>query len=37
MLDRMRMRHMVDGGEVVYYNLVQHDDLNGIDLPKDED
>jgi hypothetical protein len=36
MLDRMRMRHMVDGGEVVYYNLVQYD-LDEIRLPQDED
>jgi hypothetical protein len=36
MLDRMRMRHVVDGGEVVYYNLVQYD-LDGIGLPQDED
>lgn len=36
MLDRMRMRHMVDGGEVVYYNLVQYD-LNEAGLPEDED
>jgi hypothetical protein len=36
MLDRMRMRHMVDGGEVVYYNLVQYD-LNDAGLPEDED
>ncbi|NDC76649.1 MAG: hypothetical protein EBZ67_02040 [Chitinophagia bacterium] len=36
MLDRMRMRHMVDGGEVVYYNLVTYDP-DGMELPKDED
>lgn len=36
MLDRMRMRHVVDGGEVVYYNLVQYD-LNEVGLPEDLD
>ena len=35
MLDRMRMRHVVDGGEVVYYNLVQYD-LGELGLPEDE-
>lgn len=34
MLDRMEMRHVVDGGEVVYYNLVQYD-LGGFDFPED--
>jgi len=36
MLDRMRMRHMVDGGEVVYYNLVTYDP-DGMEFPKDEE
>jgi hypothetical protein len=36
MLDRMEMRHVVDGGEVVYYNLVQYD-LGGFDFPEDEE
>lgn len=35
-IDRMRMRHMVDGGEVVYYNLVQYD-LDDFDFPEDGD